>query len=152
MRLFILAVTHSCIVICYMSALSVLNGVNVMDFTVSITNMYLFKFNNRNTRKKYEIYSKLTIKLTIFIVDFEHISHLFAVFLLLSLSIYSFAQNKIKLSFNYELLIPPVSIYLFKVNNENTRTVWSDVNDVILMSLLFTLNVVLVFPLLPLNK
>ena len=25
-------------------------------------NIYLFKFNNRNTRKKYEIYSKLTIR------------------------------------------------------------------------------------------
>ena len=152
MRLFILAVTHSCIVICYMSALSVLNGVNVMDFIVSITNMYLFKFNNRNTRKKYEIYSKLTIKLTIFIVDFEHISHLFAVFLLLSLSIYLFAQNKIKLSFNYELLIPPAVFTCSKSTMKTPEQYGATSMTLILVSVLFTLNVVLVFPLLPLNK
>ena len=49
-------------------------------------NIYLFKFNSRNTRKRYEIYSKLTIKTSddVFIVNFEHISHLFLVFLLLN--------------------------------------------------------------------
>ena len=45
-------------------------------------NIYLFKFNNRNTRKRYEICSKLPIKTPkrrhwrlygVFIVTFEHI-------------------------------------------------------------------------------
>ena len=54
-------------------------------------NIYLFKVNNRNTRKRCEICSKLTIKIlerrhsSIFIVNFEHISHLFLVLLLLTL-------------------------------------------------------------------
>ena len=51
---------------------------------------YMFKVNNRNTRTRYEICSKLTIKIParrqwrhsgIFIVNFEHISHLVLVFL-----------------------------------------------------------------------
>ena len=57
----------------------------------------MFKVNNRNTRKKYEICSKLTLKIKIpeqrqwrrsgvFIVNFEHISHFVVVFLLLILS------------------------------------------------------------------
>ena len=56
---------------------------------------YMFKVNNRNTRAKFEICSKLTIKIPerrywrrfgIFIVNFEYISHLVLVFLLLTLS------------------------------------------------------------------
>ena len=69
----------------------------------------MFKINNRNTRTRYEIRSKLTIKtperrqwrrssvfvvnferqwrrFDVFIVNFEHISHLVLVFLLLTLS------------------------------------------------------------------
>ena len=47
--------------------------------------IYLLKINNRNTRTKYKICSKLTIK-TINIVNFEHISHVVLVFLLLTLN------------------------------------------------------------------
>ena len=49
---------------------------------------YMFKFINRNTRTRCEICSKLTIKIPdgIFTVNFEHISHLVLVFLLLTLS------------------------------------------------------------------
>ena len=56
---------------------------------------YVFKINNRNTRTRSEICSKLTIKIpesrhwrrsSDFIVNFEHISHLVLVFLLLTLS------------------------------------------------------------------
>ena len=53
---------------------------------------YKFKVNNRNTRTRREICSKLTIKIPeqrrsgIFIVNFEHISYLVLVFLLLTLS------------------------------------------------------------------
>ena len=55
----------------------------------------LLKGNNRNTRTRCEICSKLTIKTPerrhwrrsgVFIVDFEHISHLVLVFLRLSLN------------------------------------------------------------------
>ena len=52
-------------------------------------NSYLFKVINENTRKRCEICSKLTINTTQrrydnFIVNYEHISHLFLVFLLLA--------------------------------------------------------------------
>ena len=56
---------------------------------------YMFKANNRNTRTKCEICSKLTIKIAerhqwrrsgIFIVNFELILHLALVFVLLTLS------------------------------------------------------------------
>ena len=55
------------------------------------TNTDLFMVNNSNTRKRCEICSKLTMKTperrsTVFIVNFEHISHLFLVFLLLTLN------------------------------------------------------------------
>ena len=57
--------------------------------------IYLFKVNNRNTRKRHEICSNLTLKTPerrqwrrsgVFIVNFGHISHLFLVFLLLTLN------------------------------------------------------------------
>ena len=56
---------------------------------------YMFKVDNRNTRKRCDICSKLTIKTSeqhhwhpsgVFIVNFEHISHLVLGFLLLTLS------------------------------------------------------------------
>ena len=48
--------------------------------------IYLFKVvDNRNTRTKYEICSKLTIKTSVH--HFEHISHLVLVFLLLILNL-----------------------------------------------------------------
>ena len=56
---------------------------------------YMFKADNRNTRTGCEICSKLTLKIPeqchwrrsdIFIANFEHISHLVLVFLLLTLS------------------------------------------------------------------
>ena len=56
---------------------------------------YMFKVNNRNARTRCEICSKLTIKTPerrhwrrsdVFIVNFEHISHLVLVFLLLTLN------------------------------------------------------------------
>ena len=57
--------------------------------------IYVLKVNNRNTRTSCEICSKLTIKTPerrhcrcsgVFIVNFEHISHLALVFLLLTLN------------------------------------------------------------------
>ena len=58
-------------------------------------NIYLFKVNNRTTKKWGEICSKLTIKTPerrpwrcsgVFIVNFEHISQLFQAVLLLTLN------------------------------------------------------------------
>ena len=56
--------------------------------------IYLLKVNNGNTRIRSKIYSKLTIRTlershwrsSVFIVNFEHISHLVLVFLLLTLN------------------------------------------------------------------
>ena len=57
--------------------------------------IYLFKINNKNTRKRCEIYLKLKIKTPerrqwrrsgVFIVNYEHVSHLSLVFLLLTLN------------------------------------------------------------------
>ena len=56
---------------------------------------YMFKANNRNTKTRCEICSKLTIKTPkrphwyrscVFIVNFEHTLHLVLIFLLLTLS------------------------------------------------------------------
>ena len=58
----------------------------------TLENIYLFKMNNRNTKKRCEICSTLTMKTPerrhwprsgVFIVNFEHILHLFLMFLLL---------------------------------------------------------------------
>ena len=66
-------------------------NVSVASSSVGI---YLFKVSNRNTRTRCEIGSKLTIKTPerrqwrhsgVFIVNFEHISHLALVLLLLTL-------------------------------------------------------------------
>ena len=58
----------------------------------NLANIYLLKFNKRHTRKRCEICSKLTVKTRqwrrsgVFIVNIEHISYLFLVFLLLTLN------------------------------------------------------------------
>ena len=59
---------------------------------VKTANIYLSKFNHRNTRKMCKIGSKLVVKTLerrrsgVFTVNFEHISHFFLVFLLLTLN------------------------------------------------------------------
>ena len=64
---------------------------------VILAGIYLLKVNNRNTRTRCEICSKLTIKTSerckwhlsgIFTLNFEHISHLALVFLLATLNMY----------------------------------------------------------------
>ena len=59
--------------------------------------IYLLKVNNRNTRRRCEMCSKLTIKNPeqhhwrrsgVFILNFEYISHLVLVFLLITLNMY----------------------------------------------------------------
>ena len=78
------------------------SAVTVVTFTVlqyrTITvssyypgSTYLFKVNNRNTKKICKICSKFAIKTPersgVFIVNFEHISHLGLVFLLLTFNV-----------------------------------------------------------------
>ena len=62
---------------------------------IKVNNTYLIKVNNSNTRKSCKICSQLKIKAIerrhwrrscVFIVNFEHISHLFLVFVLLTLN------------------------------------------------------------------
>ena len=64
-----------------------------LKFSPDPVGNYMFKVNNRNTRTSCGVCSKLTIKTPerrhwhrsgIFIVNFEHISHLVLVFLLLT--------------------------------------------------------------------
>ena len=71
-------------------------AVNLMrSMTYSPVGIYLLKVNYRNTRTRYEICSKLTINTSercwgrsdVFIVNFEHISLLVLVFLLLTLNL-----------------------------------------------------------------
>ena len=66
------------------------------DMSYAAPHIYLLNVNNRNTRTRCEICSKLAIKIPerhhwprsgIFIVNFEHISYLVLVFLLLTLNI-----------------------------------------------------------------
>ena len=63
-----------------------------LDWTTFQAGNYMFKVNNRNTTIRCEICSKLTIKTPeprqwscsgLFIVNFEHISHLVLVFILI---------------------------------------------------------------------
>ena len=70
-------------------------AISSLHATLNAANIYLFKVNNRNTRKRCEIYSKFTIKTPerhrwrhsgVFINNFEHILHLFLVFLWLTLN------------------------------------------------------------------
>ena len=71
--------------------------------------IYLLKVNNRNTRRRCEICSILTIKTPeqhhwsrseVFIVNFEHTSHFVLVFLLLTL--YMYLPAKMELVFRKE--------------------------------------------------
>ena len=71
------------------------NFITVIYMTKFPANIYLFKFNSRDTRKSCEICSKLTIKTPEgrqwsrsgnITVNFKHISHLFLLFLLLTLN------------------------------------------------------------------
>ena len=54
----------------------------IVNFELNAANMYSFKVNNKNTRKK----GKICRRSGVFIVNFEHVLHLFLVFLLLTLN------------------------------------------------------------------
>ena len=75
---------------------------------------YMFKVNSRNTSERWEICSKLTIKTPkrhyrglcgVFIFNFEHISHIFLVHLLLTLNRSLFAGLFCKTSLEGQTLL-----------------------------------------------
>ena len=75
---------------------------DVINDSKNPAGIYLLKVNNKNTRTRCEISSKLTIKTPehghwrrsgVFIVNFEDISHLVLVFLLLTLNIQLPTEN-----------------------------------------------------------
>ena len=77
-------------------------------------NIYLFKVKNKNASKKREICSKLTVKTPerrhwhrsgAFIVNFEHISRLFLVFLLLILNVSWFFTSDTSFFFKKKLVL-----------------------------------------------
>ena len=91
------------------------------------------KVNNRNTRTRCEICPKLTIKIPeqrhwrVFIVNFENISHLILVYLLLNLNMQLPAGLNLICEFNLGLDFSESSsagISLFKVNNGITKTIY----------------------------
>ena len=74
---------------CTHSILTAIQLPNHTAETFYLANIYLFKVNNRNSRKRCEICSKLTLKTTEWrhvFVNFQHISHLFLVSLLFTLN------------------------------------------------------------------
>ena len=78
-----------CDIFIWISNCNFLKGMRLRKYLAGI---YMFKFNNRNTRTACEICSKLAIKATewrrsvFYIFHFEHISHLVQVFLMWALS------------------------------------------------------------------
>ena len=73
-----------------------------MLISFNAANIYLFNVNNRNTRKRFKICLKLTIKTPewrqwrrsgVFIAKFEYISHLLLAFLILPLNREMFLWN-----------------------------------------------------------
>ena len=93
----------------------------------SLTNIYLFKVNNRNTRKRIEISSKLTIKTSkhchwclygVFIVNFKHFATFFLKFLLLTLRMRLFAGSELGLQ------IKRVFVRFFLINFFSLFGVW----------------------------
>ena len=83
----------------------------------------MFKVNNERTRPRFKICSKLTIKTPqrrywcrsgVFIVNFEHISHLFLVFLLLTLRV----KIKAKISINKVITFKMIKFWFFIVTNQ----------------------------------
>ena len=95
-----------------------------MSFTGKrLSDIYLFQVNNRNTGKRFKICSKLTIKLPkrhywrrsdVFIVNFEHISHIFLGWLLLTLNKYMSAGKEHTRS-------DPVNKSIFKVKLKDVK-------------------------------
>ena len=78
-------IVHSSViaVVCYFSVFKLIGW--------APARIYLFKVNSRKTRKRDEIYPKLKINAKescsdVFIVNFEHISNFFVVFLFLTLN------------------------------------------------------------------
>ena len=96
-------------------------------------NIFLFKVINRNTRKRWEIFSELATKIPerrhwcrsgingIVIVNVEHISHLFHLFLLLTLNTYVYGCEIPDFSSQKNALRSSRSQMLFKIELQAWR-------------------------------
>ena len=104
---------------------------------------YTFKVNNRNTRTKCEICSKLTIKTPerrhwrrsgAFIVNFEHISHFVLVFLSLTLS----RQMPAGIKFGSYARDTDPFVYRENFNQKLTRTILLKKRRIVIKSFIFS--------------
>ena len=106
-------------------------------FTINPTGIYLLKVNDRNTRTRCEICLKLAIKTPerrqwyrsgVFIVNFEHISHLTLVFLLLTLNIsgweYPFSQYQVLCIYDKSC----ITCMCIPVSKRNSIPTWKKVS------------------------
>ena len=75
-------------------------------------NIYLFKVNNRNTKKRCEFYSN-SIRSAVYIVNFEHIPHLFLVFLFLILNKYMLAGIDLRPKLKFFQHFENIRVFLF---------------------------------------
>ena len=109
-----------------------------------LVNIYLFKFNNRNTRKRSEICAKLTIKTTVFMVKVEHFSHFFLILIL-------FTLDRWMLAGQLNQLVQTKNLVAQSSNRNNKimckiwkrltiKTYQNEVTQVVLVSLFFPLN------------
>ena len=129
------------------------------------TGICLFKVNNGNIRTVGEICSKSTIKTPeriywrgsgVFIVNFEHICYIVLVFPLLAFNNYMpagkvlsehktlWCRSLSKIAFQFYYIwcnSYPVGIYMFKVNNKNSRMtpLTLNISHLVLVFLLLTL-------------
>ena len=81
---------------------------------------YMFKVNSRNTRTRCEICSKLTIKIPDIFINFERISHLVLVFLLLTLSGFDFFYLN-DFFINFRSFFPLTESFTFSANLNDLR-------------------------------
>ena len=97
-------------------------------------NIYSFKVTNRNIRKRCELCSKLNIKTpVVFTVNFEYISHLFVVFLLVILNEWSLAgkvryckyinYDKTKASASDKIASTPTYLQILKLHKSQASEI-----------------------------
>ena len=106
----------------HLSIIAVVSNFNVFKLIESDpANTYLFKFNNKNPRKRCEICSKLTINTVKrrcgdLIVNFEHISHLFLVLPLFTMNRQMFDEDFFLCKYHYPKYKDKQMLYLTSFN------------------------------------
>ena len=101
----------------------------------SSANVYRFKVNNRNPRKRFEIYPKLTMNTlelcqwrlsSVFIVNFLHIPYFFLVFLLLTLESLNACREQADTGSNVKIKHQMTVLHVFKVDKYATDRKFTD--------------------------